>query len=362
MSELREVFEMVTKQTEPDVDSWKEQQDRQRRTARNRKIGAIAAVAAVVSALVLVFALTRPSDEPIEPAHTGPGDGEPTLTPGLNPQDRIIVGLDGVTQGVVTGLPEDAFALSLSSDGTTIAFVTAVDGQNQIATIGIDGQGMRTLGPGTMPAISPDGQQIAFVRRGDIHVIATDGSGVRQLTTNPHKDEFPQWSPDGTTIVYDNFGNANANSGYSKTSVIMSIPVTGGSPKLLSLGREQESEPSYSPDGSQIAFRRHAEIWVMNADGSNAHFLVGNTVATVDVPRWSPTGDKIAFIDYTDAWRANLELGATSCDCPILLVRVLDLASGNVEKVGNLGMATFWNAPQWMPTGHTLLLNVVRRD
>jgi len=183
MPELREVFEMVTKQTEPDTDSWKEQEDRQRRTARNRKIGAIAAVAAIVSALVLVFALTRPSEETTQPAHTGPGGGQPSLTPGLSRQDRIIVGLDGETQGTVAGLPEDAFALNLSSDGTTIAFVTAVEGRNEIATIGIDGQGMRIVGPGAQPAISPDGQQIAFVRRGDIHVMSADGSDVRRLTT-----------------------------------------------------------------------------------------------------------------------------------------------------------------------------------
>ena len=112
MSELREVFEMVTKQTEPDLDSWKEQQERQRRTAHNRKIGAIAAVAAIVAALVLVF-VTRPAEEESsQPARHGTGGGEPTLTSGLNRQDRIVVGLDGSTVGTVEGLPEDAFGLS----------------------------------------------------------------------------------------------------------------------------------------------------------------------------------------------------------------------------------------------------------
>jgi hypothetical protein len=45
MSELREVFEMVTKQTEPDVDAWKDQERRQGKAHRNKKIGAIAVVA-----------------------------------------------------------------------------------------------------------------------------------------------------------------------------------------------------------------------------------------------------------------------------------------------------------------------------
>jgi hypothetical protein len=39
VSELREVFEMVTKQAEPDVDAWRDQERRQRRKSRNRKLG-----------------------------------------------------------------------------------------------------------------------------------------------------------------------------------------------------------------------------------------------------------------------------------------------------------------------------------
>ena len=61
MSELREVFEMVTKQTEPDVDAWREQERRQRRTSRNRKFGALA-VAAVIG-LVAVVVVIRAVDD-----------------------------------------------------------------------------------------------------------------------------------------------------------------------------------------------------------------------------------------------------------------------------------------------------------
>jgi hypothetical protein len=56
MSELREVFEMVTKQTEPDVDAWREQERRQRRTNRNRRLSALALAAAIgVAAVVVVI-------------------------------------------------------------------------------------------------------------------------------------------------------------------------------------------------------------------------------------------------------------------------------------------------------------------
>jgi Tol biopolymer transport system component len=361
MPELREVFEMVTKQTEPDLDSWKQQQERQRRTARNRKIGAIGAVAAIVSALVVVFVLTRPSEEASQPAHTGPGGGQPTLTPGLEPQDRIVVRLDGSTVSTVSGLPEDAFGLDLSSDGATIAFVTAADGENHIATIGFDGQGMQILGPGEQPALSADGREIAFVSNHDIYVMAADGSDVRRLTTSPFGDEFPQWSPDGTTIVYDNLGTSSpGRSGYSHTSVIMTVPASGGAPTKISTGT-QDSEPSFSPDGSQIVFRSHADIWVMNADGTRAHRIARNSVGTADAPRWSPDGTKIAYTDYTNEWRAYVHLGISPGNWPVEIVHIVDLASGEVTEVGHLGMATYWNAPQWLPTSDGLLLNVARQ-
>jgi hypothetical protein len=74
MPELREVFEMVTKQTEPDLAAWKEQEQRQRRTSRNRRMGALAIAAAI--GLVAVVVVIRAADEE---AGTRPG-GQPTDT------------------------------------------------------------------------------------------------------------------------------------------------------------------------------------------------------------------------------------------------------------------------------------------
>ncbi|HEY6567861.1 MAG TPA: hypothetical protein VI341_10135, partial [Actinomycetota bacterium] len=72
MAELKEVFEMSTKQIEPDQDSWKDQEHRQRRGGRRRKVGAIV-VAAAIATTTVVVALTahdRPSPQPLnDPTH-----------------------------------------------------------------------------------------------------------------------------------------------------------------------------------------------------------------------------------------------------------------------------------------------------
>jgi hypothetical protein len=75
MPELREVFEMVRKQTEPPKNAWEEQERRQRRRLRNRKLSAIGLVAGIgIAAAVVVTSLSGP------PSRSHPA-GLPTGTP-----------------------------------------------------------------------------------------------------------------------------------------------------------------------------------------------------------------------------------------------------------------------------------------
>jgi len=360
MSELMEVFEMVTKQTEPDLDAWKQQEERQRKLARNRKLGAFAAVATIAAAIVLIFVATRPAEDASAPKPGENGSSETAVPFGLSPQARIVAGFDGVTTRTISGLPDDAFALSPSGDGSTIAFVTEADGENHVATIGIDGSGMQVLGAGIEPAMSPDGTKIAFVRDNDIYVMNADGSGEEKVVGNRHVDEFPQWSPDGTTIAFDHYASkAPTDSGFSENSSIMVVLVAGGGPTTLTQGGTA-GEPTFSPDGTQIAFRRNNSIWVMDADGNNEQEVVPE-VGVVDDLRWSPDGTTIAFSNYNDGdWQARVVQGVDSGDWAVGNVQVLDVRTGEVSDVG-LTIVTWWNAPNWLPSGD-LLLNAVYQN
>ena len=161
------------------------------------------------------------------------------------------------------------------------------------------------------PAWSADGRRLAFKTAqfgsNQLAVINADGSGETLLTrTFRFSEGQPAWSPDGTKLLYrrtpenplvqnaDTWVLDVANSATDPTQ-----PVT--QPVLLRTGDERY--PSYSPDGTQIAFRGDLdlaepsgdeEIYVMNADGTNVRQLTSNGDFD-SAPAWSPDGTKIAF-------------------------------------------------------------------
>jgi hypothetical protein len=63
MPELKEVFDVVSQKVEPDLEAWREQERRQRRTARNRRIGVFALVAALGVAAAVISMASRPQEE-----------------------------------------------------------------------------------------------------------------------------------------------------------------------------------------------------------------------------------------------------------------------------------------------------------
>ena len=383
MNELREVFEMVTKQAEPDRDSWKEQERRQQRTARNRKVGAIGLVAALI-AVAVVFAVTTTGKDGTlpQPADTGSPD-----TPGQSPLGLAIVGLDGTVQQDL-GLPTVAWMPDLSSDGTKVIFLTMSTkvgfcgacvpdndrivaipfGESSGSFIYLEGVHIRRV---EEPVWSPDGNQIAFVgvSRGDgnrdIYVAdLPDGQvepatfvDARRLTFDPAVDEFPAWSPDGSTIFFDNGGSEPLNdSGFSSTQEIWSVPADGGAAQRLTSNDVADAQADVAADGT-VAFWREGNIWTMDQDGGNPERLAAVPSETGFNPRWSPDGSMVALLRYDPtAFVFISDLPGRPTGLPALEVVVVDLATGEVTVVGPRVAADF-NPVSWTPDGSALLIN-----
>ena len=157
------------------------------------------------------------------------------------------------------------------------------------------------------PALSPDGRKIAFVKMTnsnaapedqslDIFVADVDAGNVTRLTHTPGHEHVPQWSPDGTKIVYDLTPVGGAGD-------IWVMNANGTDKRRLTSDPANESHPSFSPDGTEILFasRRDGdnEIYVMDASGGNLRRLTSNSASDWS-PSWSADGQRIVFHSKRD--------------------------------------------------------------
>lgn len=197
------------------------------------------------------------------------------------------------------------------------------------------------------PQISPDGARVAFVVSrangpkdrydSDIYIVPAQGGSVRRLTSSG-RDSGPVWSPDGSSIV---FVRGGAKKG--EHSQIFVYDLAGARAHQVTHVKDGADSPVYSHDGRHIAFAsttvapphaayidfraagftpknvqrksdvrivsrmhfqtngvgytydRFTHIWIMNADGGNAHPLTSGTQWSETNPQWSNDDRTIAF-------------------------------------------------------------------
>jgi len=195
-----------------------------------------------------------------------------------------------------------------------IAFGTRANGAFNIETVMPDGSDskMVTTGAGfhLCPDYTPDGRQIVFCSNvsgpWELWTVKQNGAKPTQLTHFGGFAIFPDTSPNGSKIAFsgwidepqnDQIFVVNAATGQGVTQ-LTSCPAAH--PGCFS------SYPVWSPDGSKIAFSHadgfdandnpdNEQIWVMNANGSNAHPITTGPFPKDQVPDWSPDGSKIAY-------------------------------------------------------------------
>ncbi|HEY6567688.1 MAG TPA: hypothetical protein VI341_09230 [Actinomycetota bacterium] len=159
------------------------------------------------------------------------------------------------------------------------------------------------LGEGTPLGWSSDGTELLLSRPDaasaeslfpmeDLFILHADGSETR-LNRDPMMFGGATISPDGARVVFAAWGDDLG---------LWVVDTEGGRPVRLPFPRAEGivADPTFSPDGTQIAYADTGEsenhVWVMDADGSNAHEILADEPTLVGGTgslHWSPAGDRI---------------------------------------------------------------------
>jgi Tol biopolymer transport system component len=228
---------------------------------------------------------------------------------------------------------------------------------------GIRGGGGSQAGPRTykqltfadgleiFPTLAPDGKSFAYVSsqsgNRDIYVQRVDGRTAINITNDSQADDSePSFSPDGSQIAFRSERDGGG---------IFLMGVTGESVRRLT---NEGHNPSWAPDGKRIAYStaptelkpnshtRDGELWIVDA-GSGAKKKIFSRDAKTTVnsdalqPSWSPHGKRIAFWGVISNGSAQRDLWTIDPDAPQPAQTLARVTSDE---------ALDWN-PVWSPAG-----------
>ena len=193
-----------------------------------------------------------------------------------------------------------------------------------------------------LPGLNPFDQtlKIAFIGTGwavpgagtEIFLMHTDGTGIVPVSLTRETDSDPAWSPDGKRILF----SSNRDGNYE----IYSMDANGQNQVRLTNDPGSDHDPSQALDG-RIIFSSNRdgnyEIYIMNATGGEVQKLFERDSEDY-YPVWSPDGKKIAFSSFGGSGETGI--------C------ILDLDGNQIAM-----LAGPFHNPTWSPDGKYLAMD-----
>ncbi len=154
-------------------------------------------------------------------------------------------------------------------------------------------------------ALSPDGKQLAFSatppagKGSEVFLADADGGHIQQMTfTSP--SYFHGWSPDGKTLAF--VAQRNGSGQYD----VYDIAAAGGTERQLTSNPHHEDGPDYSPDGKWIYVNSDRSgkeaIWRLPANGAGPNDVKAEMVVNDSLEDWFPhislDGKKLVYVGY----------------------------------------------------------------
>ena len=216
------------------------------------------------------------------------------------------------------------------------------------------------------PALSPDGEQVAFAWQGekqdnwDIYLKMVGGSEVRRLTTDPAPDVAPSWSPDGQQIAFLRLRPDQPPNGVGPATIHVVSAVAGSDRKVSDFPTGGTlvgtSAPAWSPDGKALAVSRwdftsreptSGGIYFVPLLGGEPHALTSSKApAYHEGAAFSPDGRRLAYLSCQNSWLA--------CDVNFVPLGSGFASSGPPQPL-SVGPICSWGKITWVRDGRSLV-------
>ena len=294
---------------------------------------------------------------------------------------------------------QDVGQIRWSVDGTTVYWQSFSD----IYAISVDGSGLRQvvdskltgdfappsalsllIAATTSFSLSPDGTQVVYascefprphLAARDDYVLdgadyqyeivgtATAGGALRRLTTHHSFDSFPSWSPDGTRIAYLSSSYQRGRIGGARELHLFTMAPDGTDIQDLTpkLAEVIQQSPQWAPDGQRLAFVArswgsrvpdvYADVYTVRRDGTELRQLAPAVQSPV---AWSPDGQRLAFAQAVDEAVMLVTVAADGSDLQQLVP-----IEGWQPQYGDPDPNQAWiNSVAWSPDGTSILVSV----
>lgn len=212
------------------------------------------------------------------------------------------------------------------------------------------------------PAWSPDRTRIAFFASDNapmehygLYVVGLDGSGPTRLAPDVRLEGWPLWSPDGRKIAYDSRASFTLDNQEGISSLHVVDVTTGVDTDLTSTALHYTTTPTWSPDGTRLAFiskkvyqrgvavgrRTEGQLHIVVLRTGAISDAVGDDLPYAAYVAWSPVADTLLVL--------SSELGSAWYETMITSIQRIDLRTGAITEITGRSKSVAY--PIWSPDG-----------
>jgi tricorn protease len=168
--------------------------------------------------------------------------------------------------------------------------------------------------------------QIVFSFAGDLWIVGRDGGDARRLTSAAGVETDPNFSPDGTQVAFTGEYDGNQD--------VYVVPASGGVPRRLTYHPGSDAALGWTPDGKKILFRSLRASYYHIADQLYTIPVEGGFPTQLALPigeqaSFSPDGSHIAYIPHPQ-WQAAWKRYRGGQTTPIWIA---NLADSSIERI-----------------------------